>query len=293
MLRQIATDDDEPMPHDAFISYAHDDRMVADAACAKLEATGIVCWIAPRDALAGVSYPGQLVDAIGTARLVVLILSSHSAASRQVRSEIERAFSRGIPIVPIRIEDVLPEGDLEYLIGSVQWLDALIPPIEPHLDELVNVVRRILAGELPEKQTLRVNPNNLPDPMNRLIGREADLDEIRRLLGDHRLVTITGSGGVGKTRVAIEAGRSLLTAYRDGVWFVPLATVSDPTLLPNAVAQALAAPEGPDLPLGEIVVQFLKRRHALLILDNCEHLIAEAAAFAAPVQGLVRRFRSS
>jgi hypothetical protein len=128
---------------------------------AKLEAAGIVCWIAPRDALAGVSYPGQLVDAIGTSRVIVLILSSHSMASRQVRSEIERAFSKGIPIIPVRIEDVLPEADFEYLIGSVQWLDALIPPIEPHLDKLVTVVRRILAGEQPEKQTLRVNPNNL------------------------------------------------------------------------------------------------------------------------------------
>ena len=94
MHRRIATDDSKPMPHDTFISYAHDDRTVADSACAKLEVAGIVCWMAPRDALAGVSYPGQLVDAIATSRVVVLILSSHSMASQQVRSEIERAFSK-------------------------------------------------------------------------------------------------------------------------------------------------------------------------------------------------------
>ena len=264
--------------HAVFVSYAHADKDVADAVCAKLEAAEIPCWIAPRDTAAGVNYPGQIVDAIAAARVLVLVLSSHAMRSRQVRSEVERAFSKGIPIVPLRVEDVVPEGDLEYLIGSVHWLDAMIGPLEPRLEELLATVRARLAGEAAEGPALRQTPNNLPAPLNRLIGRETDVAAIEERLAQDRLVTVTGAGGVGKTRVAVEVGRLLLRAWRDGVWFVQLATIDDPALVTNAIAQGVGTPEGPDRPLREMLMEHLRNKRLLLLLDNCEHVIAETGA---------------
>ena len=208
----------------------------------------------------------------------MLVLSSHSMRSRQVRSEVERAFSKGIPIIPLRVEDVLPQGDFEYLIGSVHWLDAMIGPLEPRLDELLATVRARLAGEKPDTPALRETPNNLPAPVNRLIGRAADVTAIGDRLAQDRLVTVTGAGGVGKTRVAVEVGSALLRAWRDGVWFVQLAAIEDPALVTNAIAQGVGTPEGPDRPLRELLIEYLKDKRLLLLLDNCEHVVAETGA---------------
>ena len=152
------------------------------------------------------------------------------------------------------------------------------------------------CGRAPEKQTLRANPNNLPAPVNRLIGRDDDIEDVRRLLGEHRLVTITGSGGVGKTRVAIEVGRSLTRAYRDGIWLVPLAAVADPSLVAGTVAQALSVGAAQNASLQETLVAFLRPKRALLLIDNCEHVIDEAAgmveAVLAGCAGVQLRFTS-
>ncbi len=266
------------MTRDAFVSYAHDDKSTADAVCAKLEEMGIACWIAPRDAVAGVDYPGQLVDAITAARVLVLILSSRAMQSRQVRSEVERAFSKGIAIVPLRIEDVAPSTDFEYLIGSVHWLDAFAGPLEDKFGDLVSAVHGALAGETAARPELRANPTNLPAQVNRLIGRDIDVAAIEERLANDRLVTVTGAGGVGKTRIAVEVGRLLLATWRDGVWFVQLAAIADPSLVTNAVAQGLGTPEGADRPLREMLFEHLKDKRLLLLLDNCEHVIAEAGS---------------
>jgi hypothetical protein len=130
--------------HDVFICHSAQDRIVANAACAHLEAHGIRCWIAPRDPIPGIPYGRQLVDAIAQTRLVVLIFSAHANASEAVLSELELAYKRGKNIIPFRIELVLPEGDLEYYIQRVHWLDAMNPPMEKRLDELVELVRRVL-----------------------------------------------------------------------------------------------------------------------------------------------------
>jgi hypothetical protein len=120
--------------------------MVATAACAHLEGRGIRCWIAPRDPIPGIPYGRQLVDAIAQTRVVILIFSSHANASEAVLSELELAHKRGKNIIPFRIELVLPEGDLEYYIQRVHWLDAMTPPMEKRLDELVTLVQRILES---------------------------------------------------------------------------------------------------------------------------------------------------
>ncbi|MGQ0660436.1 TIR domain-containing protein [Sphingosinicella sp.] len=133
------------MTHDVFISHSSQDRAVGDAACAALERAGHTCWIAPRDIMPGEDYGEAIVDGIRASRIFLLVVSAHSVTSPQVRRETERAANAGIPIIPFRIEDVLPSKSLEFFISSAHWLDAISRPMEPHYDYLVKVVGRLLA----------------------------------------------------------------------------------------------------------------------------------------------------
>lgn len=118
------------MGHDVFISHSAKDKAVADAVCAALEANGIRCWMAPRDIVPGESWAGSILKGIASCRMMVLVFSAHTNASVQIRRQMERAVHRGIPIAPVRIADVMPEGDMEYFLSSQHWMDALTPPFE-------------------------------------------------------------------------------------------------------------------------------------------------------------------
>jgi hypothetical protein len=132
------------MPHDAFISYSSRDKVTADATCAALEASGVRCWIAPRDITPGAEWGEAIIDGINQSRVLILIFSANANESPQIRREIERAVGKGIPIIPFRIEDIAPTRSLEYFIGSVHWLDALTPPLESHLRRLADTVKALL-----------------------------------------------------------------------------------------------------------------------------------------------------
>lgn len=135
------------MAHDVFISHSSHDRAVAEQARAALEAAGHVCWIAPRDITPGQDYGEAIVDAIRACPIFLLIVSSASVGSPQVRRETERAANADSAIIPFRIEDVQPSKALEFFISSAHWLDAITPPLERHLDYLVAVVGRLLSEE--------------------------------------------------------------------------------------------------------------------------------------------------
>jgi len=122
--------------------------------------------------------------------------------------------------------------------------------------------------------------NNLPQQLTTLIGREADLADITARLAAHRLVTLTGSGGVGKTRLVIEAGRSLLDRHPDGVWLAELAPLNDPQLVTSIIGDVLGVSLNAAGGAIETLASALKNKQLLLILDNCEHVIAEAARVA-------------
>jgi hypothetical protein len=132
------------LPFDVFVSHSSKDRLVANAVCARLESAGIRCWIAPRDIVAGTSYGESIIDAIHSAKVMVLVLSANANSSAQIPKEVERAVSNGVVILPFRIEDVMPGKSLDYFIGSVHWLDAMTPPLEKHLDDLVGTVQKLL-----------------------------------------------------------------------------------------------------------------------------------------------------
>src|SRR5262249_22717828 len=128
----------------------------------------------------------------------------------------------------------------------------------------------------------RATPTNLPWPVSSLIGREPDLAALHQMLvaDRQRLVTLTGVGGSGKTRLAVQVGVDMLGGFPDGVWFVDLAPVSSEALVPRSITAALGVPEVQDVPILETLIGFLRRKHLLLVLDNCEHLIEAGAALA-------------
>jgi hypothetical protein len=143
------------MAFDVFISYSTQDKPTADATCAALEGAGIRCWIAPRDIRPGGQYGGAIIAAIDSCRVMVLVFSQSANASHQVPREVERAVIKGVPIVPLRVEDVVPTDSMAYFLESVHWLDAINPPLAKHLQYLVDTVRSILAVPSPEKVTER------------------------------------------------------------------------------------------------------------------------------------------
>lgn len=131
------------MAAQVFISYSSKDRTVANMVCALLEARGHRCWIAPRDIVPGREWGEAIVDGIKGARVFVLIFSAHANQSPQILREVERAVNRGMPIIPFRIEDVVPEGSLEYFMSVPHWLDALAPPVEQHVARLGDVIDQL------------------------------------------------------------------------------------------------------------------------------------------------------
>src|SRR5918994_6958951 len=115
--------------------------------------------------------------------------------------------------------------------------------------------------------------HNLPAPRSSFVGRERETDEVKSELATTRLLTLTGAGGSGKTRLALEVARDLVEAYQDGAWLVELAPLSEEALVPKAVAEALGVPERPAEPLVDTLAEVLRDRQLLLLLDNCEHLL--------------------
>lgn len=122
--------------------------------------------------------------------------------------------------------------------------------------------------------------HNLPIQVTSFVGREGDIAQVKRLLNAARLVTLTGSGGAGKTRLALQVAGEVLENFYDGVWLIELAPLSNPGLVPQTVATALGVPEQPGLAIQSALLEYLRDQNILLILDNCEHLIEATAQLA-------------
>jgi predicted ATPase len=147
-------------------------------------------------------------------------------------------------------------------------------------EEVYQLCHPDLPTEFPPLLSPGAPRHNLPLAANALIGRESEQGEVLALLAQARLVTLTGSGGVGKTRLALAVAGELVDQYVDGVWLVELAALAEERLVPQAVLEALGAREEAGRPLLATLSEYLKVRHLLLVVDNCEHLIAACAALA-------------
>ena len=122
-----------------------------------------------------------------------------------------------------------------------------------------------------------IHEHNLPAQRSSFVGRELEAFEVSQALATTRLLTLTGAGGSGKTRLALEVARDLIEAYPDGVWLVELAPLSEEVLVPKAVAGALGASERPAEPIADTLVEVLGDRQLLLVVDNCEHVVGATA----------------
>ncbi|HLW58299.1 MAG TPA: tetratricopeptide repeat protein [bacterium] len=145
---------------------------------------------------------------------------------------------------------------------------------------LFQVVTASLPADFPPLNSLDALPNNLPRQVASFVGRTLEIIEVKRLLTTTCLLTLTGAGGSGKTRLALQVAADLLELYPDGAWMVDLAPLSDPTLVPLAAVSALGVSEQPTRSLIETLADYLRSKSLLLILDNCEHLLSTSAQLA-------------
>ena len=151
----------------------------------------------------------------------------------------------------------------------------------PRPERVVQLCHPDLVNEFPPLRASKaVASQRLPAQLTSFVGRQAELAQVRELLAENRLVTLTGAGGVGKTRLAIQFAGQLSGEFSDGVWYVDLAPITDPELVPTTAARAFGLPDQPGSSTMATLTRFIADRQMLVILDNCEHLLDASAALA-------------
>ena len=272
-----------------FVSYASTDRSRVLAIAVALEEAGTEAWVDVRGIAGGESYGSAIVDAIRDCDAVLLLCSAASLASRNVRQEIALAWRFGRPILPLRLEPVDIPDSLAYWLETAQWIDVLDRPRDAWLPAVLHGLRRARENQVGNPPVAMIQGpalqrNDLPDIPTPLLGREHEVAEISsRLRAGARLLTLTGPGGVGKTRLALGVAQSVADVFPDGVVFVDLAPVTDAALVLAAIAETLGVRDSADRSLTEEVGAFLRARRVLLVLDNVEQVVDAAAEIAAVV----------
>ena len=148
----------------------------------------------------------------------------------------------------------------------------------PRPERVVQLCHPDLVNEFPSLRVSKaVVSQHLPVQLTSFVGRDAELTQLRELLAQNRLVTVSGAGGAGKTRLAIQLAAQLTGEFGDGVWYVDLAPITDPDVVPVAVARALGLPDQPGRSTIDTLLQFVRDRQMLVVLDNCEHLLDASA----------------
>jgi len=168
----------------------------------------------------------------------------------------------------------LPRDAMLRDLGAVRLRDLGSP------EHVYQVIHPGLRGEFPPLRSMASTPNNLAQQLNSFIGRDRDMEQVQLLLANSRLLTLLGMGGLGKSRLSVQVAAIVLDNYPDGVWFVELAALSDPRLVPQAVASALGVKEESGGTVMDALVRFVRDRQILVVLDNCEHVVQACAELA-------------
>ncbi len=276
---------------DVFLSYAREDQPVARTFAAALEREGFRVWW---DAAlrTGEAYDEVMEGALRSARAVVVLWSKKSVESRWVRAEATLA-DRNKTLVPCMIEpcerpmmfELTQTAELSHWQGAAD---------DPSWRAFVADVGVKFGGGAQSSDARRADSaraahrSNLAAGRVELFGRSSDIEALRSALAAHRLVTITGPGGVGKSSVAHAVASAAKADFADGVWWVELAPVADGALVADAIARAA----GLTLRAGLAdLTQQIRDQHMLLVLDNCEHVIAAAAEAAEAIMQGAERVR--
>ncbi len=176
--------------------------------------------------------------------------------------------------------DQLPAGAWLADLGTHQLRDVA------RAERVAQLCHADIRNEFPPLRVAKATaPQRLPAQFTSFVGREAEMAEVRQLLKEHRLVTLTGDGGAGKTRLAIEIAGQLPDGFAAGVWYVDLAPITHPDLVPLTVARAFGLPDQPGSSALDTLVRFIGDRPMIVVLDNCEHLVDACAALTAALLG--------
>jgi predicted ATPase/class 3 adenylate cyclase len=217
-------------------------------------------------------YDGQEYHGFALHRVARLMASAHG----------------GQVLVSSAVRDLLTDGDHEF-----DYIDLGVHRLRDleHPESIFQVVAEGLARAFPPLRYVDTFANNLPQPTSTFVGRRTESSDVKSLLERHRLVTLTGPGGTGKTRLAIQIGRELLSLHPDGVWFVELAGLGPGASVAAAVADAVGLREHADGDFEQTVADHLQDRRCLVILDNCEHLLSAVARLASTILRSSRHVR--
>jgi tetratricopeptide (TPR) repeat protein len=284
------------MPSMVFISHSSKDRPTADAICAHLESAGINCWVAPRDIEPGATWTKGIMQGLEACRALILVFSEHANDSDHVQREVAKAFSSGLAVIPFRIKDVLPNQSLSYFLDTVQWLDAIAPPLPKHLGTLSERVKKLLVDETTRNETTHRPPKRLgpekisvaglPVTGSDVFGREEDLAFLDRAWAnqDVNVVTIVAWAGVGKSTLVNHWLRRMATDhYRSaelifGWSFYRQGSSGETSSADKFLDAALNWFGDPDPRIGtawekgERLAKLIAHRRTLLVLDGLEPL---------------------
>ena len=188
----------------------------------------------------------------------------------------QEGFSRQVGCAPITLRRI----EADDLRPSKQLAELLIERLGIQGEERERFVQFARGGALAKPVTATSPKHNLPYLVSSFIGREREILVVKRLMDASRLVTLTGAGGSGKTRLALQIAGQVLDQFPEGVWFVGFAPLSEPSLVQQTIASVLRVQEDPSRPLIQTLIDYLNPKKLLMLFDNCEHLISECSQIA-------------
>ena len=273
-------------PH-IFVSYASVDRERVLPIVQALRDNGIDVWLDQDDIAGGTIYAAEIAAGIEGCRALALMCSPASLASHNVRQEIALAWKYRRPYLPLLLEPVTIPRDLEYWLEGAQWIELFDQPADDWLPRVIQAIDRIQGNSRAPAATVPYNAPlfDVPTPLTPIVGREDETREIAGLIDTSRLVTLTGPGGSGKTRLALAVAHTLRERFDGDVIFVDLSPVHDPALVISTIAGRLGIQSMGGQPIASALLQALSRRTVLLILDNLEQIVDTAAEFSPLLAG--------
>jgi predicted ATPase len=265
---------------DVFISYSRSTEPQAMRVAEALGAVGYSIW---RDdqLLPHHSYQDVTQERLEQAKAVLVLWSKEAVKSQWVRSEANQARERNT-LVQVSLDGSMPPMPFDQIQCAhlTGWRGDGAHPgwrkVVASIQELAGVAAGAQAVSEPSRRQAAVH-GNLPSQATSFVGREAEVSELSGLVREHRLVTLTGVGGVGKTRLALRVASELVAEFAGGAWLIELAPVSDPAAVPDSAATALGITPRDGLAATDAIVEALSGRRLLIVLDNCEHVLGATA----------------
>ncbi|MFK8052535.1 MAG: TIR domain-containing protein [Woeseiaceae bacterium] len=258
-----------------FVSYSHADAAEVYAELDWMNNASLPIWY-DEGLHAGDRWNDELARSIRQSSVFLFFVSPRSVASSHCLRELNFAMSAEVPILSIYLEPTtLPDG-VQFSIGDRQAIMRSRLATQSYRDkarlaltQMLDVTTTASLGD--------VGGTNLSANRDRLIGRDAELTDLCELIEKHRMTTVTGAGGSGKSRLSEEAAAEFVGLKRDGVWLVALAPLTSGTLVAQQIAQALGVTEIAGKSIELTLIDYLRSRQMLLLLDNCEHVINDVA----------------